>query len=77
MLVPPSRSDATSSGRLERRCSRFSLAAMSSGEPTETMTPADMQRIHPRLRPREAIVVEGGVGAGNPGHHELRDAVAD
>ncbi len=37
--VPSSRSDATRSGRRERDCSRLSLAAMSSGEPTETMIP--------------------------------------
>ena len=39
MLVPPSRSDAIRSGSAERSCRRFSLAAMSSGEPTETMSP--------------------------------------
>ncbi len=39
MLVPASRSDATSSGSAERCCSRLSLAAISSGEPTDTMIP--------------------------------------
>ena len=39
MLVPPSRSDATRSGSPERPCSRLSFAAMSSGEPTDTMRP--------------------------------------
>ena len=35
-----------------------------------------MQRVHPRLGALEPAVVVGGVGAGNPGHHELRDLVA-
>ena len=38
-VVPPSKSDATSRGSGERCCSRLSLAATSSGEPIETMTP--------------------------------------
>ncbi|HKI96330.1 MAG TPA: hypothetical protein VJ992_13660 [Gemmatimonadales bacterium] len=37
--VPDSRSDATMSGSLERRWSALSLAATSSGVPTETMMP--------------------------------------
>ena len=39
MLVPPSRSEVTSSGSRERCCRRLSLAAMSSGEPTDTISP--------------------------------------
>ena len=39
ILVPPSRSEAIRSGRADRSCRRFSLAAMSSGDPTETIRP--------------------------------------
>ena len=39
MAVPPSRSDATSSGIRDDCCSTLSLAAMSSGEPMEAMMP--------------------------------------
>ena len=39
IVVPLSRSDATRSGIREAACSALSFAAMSSGEPTETMSP--------------------------------------
>ena len=67
-LVPPSRSDPTSSGSGERCCSRLSLAATSSGEPTDTMTPPTWsESTHASARSNAAVVV-GGVGAGDPGH---------
>ena len=56
-LVPPSRSDATSSGSGERCCSRLSLAAMSSGEPTETMMPPTWSESTQRSARSNAVVV--------------------
>ena len=76
MEVPPSRSDATSSGRRERCWSRLSLAAMSSGEPTDTMMPPTCSE-STQPQPGERGVVERRVGARDPGHHQLGDLVAN
>ena len=74
--VPPSRSDAMSSGSPERRCRTLSLAAMSSGEPIETMMPPTWSESTQRRRPEKRTVVEGRVGAREPGDDELADLLA-
>src|SRR5215210_1119410 len=35
-----------------------------------------MQRVDPDLHAGKCLIVEGRIGTGNPGHHQLRDAVA-
>ena len=49
---------------------------MSSGEPTETIRPPTWSESTQRLHPGEGLVVVGRVGAGDPGHHQLGDPVA-
>ena len=74
--VPASRSDAMRSGTRARRCSVLSLAAMSSGEPIETISPPTCSESTHDSDLRERGVVVGRVGAGDPGHDQLRDLVA-
>ena len=76
IVVPPSRSEAIRSGTAERSCRRLSLAAMSSGDPTETIRPPTWSESTHDLHPGEGFGVVGRVGAGNPGNDQLCDPVS-
>src|SRR5437899_1917701 len=55
--APHSRSAETSSGRRERCCRVLSLAAISKGEPTETMTPPTSSESTQRAAPGVRLTV--------------------
>ena len=65
-LVPPSKSEATSSGSARALLQPVELGRDVERRADRDDDAADVQRVHPRLRAREAVVVVGGVGARDP-----------